>query len=130
MKPIPQDDVEAAFLTRPDIEERLLPALEQYDTVFQNLVKMYLYTGCRRAELCRMRAEQVIEENGHIYLNIPKSKTHSRRMVPVPTDALALTEQLPKEGYLFPGYTRQAPLPTRSRSCSARPASDICTFTP
>jgi integrase len=106
VKHLPQDEVEAPFLSRADIEERFLPALRTYPEPFQNLMLMYLYTGARRQELCKMTAGQIKKQGGRVYLEISTGKTHRSRLVPVLSqEALAVIERLPRVGVLFPGCT-------------------------
>jgi integrase len=107
VKQLSEDQAEAPFLSREDIEERFLPALRTYSEPFQNLMLMYLYTGARREELCKMTAGQVKRQGDRVYLDITKSKSHRARLVPVISEeALAVIGRLPKVGYLFPGCTK------------------------
>jgi integrase len=107
VKQLPQDHAEAPFLSREDIEERFLPALRTYPEPFQNLLELYLYTGARREELCKMTADRIKKQGGRVFLDISKSKTHESRLVPVLSEeALAVIERLPKVGFLFPGCTK------------------------
>lgn len=71
-----------------------------------DLILLGAYTGCRIEQLCRLRTEHIIEEDGVTSFNFLKGKTKvSRRIVPVHPALKGVIERLIKDstdGFLIP----------------------------
>ena len=59
------------------------------DSYFLQLVKFYLWTGCRRTEATDLTWLDIDWENSFFYLGPPDSKTKLRRSFPI-TDRLGV----------------------------------------
>lgn len=78
----------------------------------QDIATLMLETGCRPAEICRIRRENVHLDQGYILNPFGKTKA-ARRKVPLSAAACAvITKRLEKEEgeYLFPGRSTNAPI--------------------
>jgi integrase len=79
-----KEDNEAIWTLTDDEEDRLLDAcgrIEEKLPYLQNLVTVALYSGMRLGEIFDMRKEHVHFDNEVV--NVPNSKTHSSRKVPM-----------------------------------------------
>jgi integrase len=106
VKQYSEDRKEPPFLTEREIKETLLPAIKPKDRDFKLMIEVYLYTGCRGAEVCRMQRRDFVMdgETGRLFVVIPKTKTHRARRIPVPAAMLPILDELPALGYLFPRW--------------------------
>lgn len=91
------------------------------DPDFSTMVYTYILTGCRRAELVRLRWEHIKED----YIIIVKTKTHAERTVTISEELKAILKPIKRNiGFVFPrwrspdaisrkfhGYVKDAKIP-------------------
>ncbi len=88
----------------PDQLQRLLQALDEEENIqAANFMRMALYTGMRKGELCRLRWDEVDFHRGFITIRHPKGG--KSQAIPLNDQARAVLEGHPREDspYVFPG---------------------------
>lgn len=90
----------------------LIPWLPNFSRDIQDALTLYLWTGCRGAEIVAMQAEEVTEEPDGMWWTIPKERLKMRRnplttdlRVPLVGRALATVKRrlsVHETGYVFP----------------------------
>jgi integrase len=96
---------------------QLLRWLGNYSRAVEDILTMYLWTGCRGAEICAMEAHEVTEEADGWWWTVPRSKMKTGRLddtvehrVPLVGRALALVQRrmsIYPAGYLFPSDSKE-----------------------
>lgn len=106
----PQAGEKRSAYTKEQIESLYKRALEKNDTALADAIQFAAYTGARLEEIGRIRAQDVIYQDGiPIGLKIWKSKTdNGLRDSPIHPELLPLLERLIDnidgvDGFLFPG---------------------------
>ncbi len=95
---------------------KLIPWLANFSRNIEEVLTMYLWTGCRGAEICAMEAKEVAEEADGWWWTIPKAKTKNSwreeatdHRVPLVGRALSIVRRrlaVNPNGYLFPGFSK------------------------
>jgi integrase len=87
---------------RPDEMPALLKAIEvDRDSQARAVLKLLLFTGCRKSEILRAKWEDVDLDRGELRLEVAKSGS---RLVQLSTEAVQVLSDIPHDGspYLFP----------------------------
>lgn len=77
------------------------------DLDFKNMVYLYIHTGCRRAELVRLKWKDVETMSGRWVITVEKTKTHTQRIVKANTEAARVIEGMARGepgDYVFPRW--------------------------
>jgi len=121
----------------------VLTTLGGMSPLVRDLLTLYLWTGCRGAELCAMRGDEITDEPDGTWWTIPKAKLKTARLagsedlrVPLLGRSLAIVRRRRAEqggGWLFPARNAASKLPhvqqkvlevavwTRRPSCQSAP---------
>ncbi|MGI0494306.1 tyrosine-type recombinase/integrase [Alkalinema pantanalense CENA528] len=101
-------------------EAQFLAVLAEMPPAPAAVMMVCYYTCCRVGEAVQLRREDIV--NGAIVFRKDTTKTKQSRSVPLNRKLLPVLEQLPTQGYLFPG--RKGHLTTRAVDKALRIACD------
>lgn len=108
VKFLDEDNLQTRVLTREEENLYLLAASQP----LQDIARLMVETGMRPEEVCRIRRENVHDDQGYVFNPYGKTKA-ARRKVPLSETALAVVIKRlenAKGDYLFPGRTKDRPI--------------------
>ena len=111
----------------PDEAGELIRWLPNFTRLIEDVLTVYLWTGCRGAEILTAEGKEINEEeDGNIWWTVPKEKTKNARH-PDATDlrvplfgrarsVMLRRKALSGEGYLFPARVKGRPAPVEQKT--------------
>lgn len=85
--------------------KKLFKAITDED--FKRMVYFYIHTGCRRAELVRLKWGDIVKVKGAYVITIQKTKTSQQRAVDANAEVAKVIDSMkrgPKDTYVFPRW--------------------------
>ena len=85
--------------------KKLFKAITDED--FKKMVYFYVHTGCRRAELVRLKWGDIVKIKGAYVITIQKTKTSNQRIIDANAEAAKLIDSMKrgqKDAYVFPRW--------------------------